>query len=401
LPSPPPISLVAGRGDTFLHLNHHVQSANYSGDINLKNSVPVSGNPSNFGPGSHSIKPLSSGPLEPINLNPQASWPKVNTYAPLNFSSNSSTLSRSHYEVYTSAPTRPSPPTLTQFPSHYAPINGFRDAGSPPHVSPPLTHEPAYPVLRIEENHRSRMMSPSDRTNYHDEVSMSRGMPLDMFSRHHHSHNHHHHQDCRSHPADQKESYGFQLSPNTLPEHSDSVNSHESGNSQNREAHSLKSEANIVPTNVNGSVRYQCPDCNKSYSTFSGLSKHLQFHCASQNKKSFICKFCEKVYLSLGALKMHIRTHTLPCKCNLCGKAFSRPWLLQGHIRTHTGEKPFTCQHCNRAFADRSNLRAHLQTHSEVKKYSCKSCSKTFSRMSLLVKHEEGGCTSSSFSSTE
>ncbi|XP_003424798.1 protein escargot-like [Nasonia vitripennis] len=148
-------------------------------------------------------------------------------------------------------------------------------------------------------------------------------------------------------------------------------------------------------SNGSSSPRYQCPDCAKSYSTYSGLSKHQQFHCAAaegQTKKTFTCKYCEKVYLTLGALKMHIRTHTLPCKCHLCGKAFSRPWLLQGHIRTHTGEKPFSCQHCNRAFADRSNLRAHLQTHSDVKKYSCSSCSKTFSRMSLLTKHQEGGC---------
>ncbi|XP_052061993.1 protein escargot-like [Mytilus californianus] len=139
-------------------------------------------------------------------------------------------------------------------------------------------------------------------------------------------------------------------------------------------------------------TRYQCDGCNKSYSTFSGLSKHKQFHCTSQVKKEFSCKYCDKTYVSLGALKMHIRTHTLPCKCKLCGKAFSRPWLLQGHIRTHTGEKPFRCDHCGRAFADRSNLRAHLQTHSDIKKYSCKSCSKTFSRMSLLLKHEDGCC---------
>ena len=142
--------------------------------------------------------------------------------------------------------------------------------------------------------------------------------------------------------------------------------------------------------------RFQCPDCSRSYSTFSGLSKHRQFHCSSQLQRQFACKYCDKEYSSLGALKMHIRTHTLPCKCGICGKAFSRPWLLQGHLRTHTGEKPFTCGHCSRAFADRSNLRAHLQTHSHVKKYRCSLCVKTFSRISLLHKHQNNGCPANS-----
>ncbi|KAA0707695.1 Zinc finger protein SNAI1 [Triplophysa tibetana] len=109
-------------------------------------------------------------------------------------------------------------------------------------------------------------------------------------------------------------------------------------------------------------------------------------------RPAFFCKHCPKEYNSLGALKMHIRSHTLPCVCPTCGKAFSRPWLLRGHIRTHTGERPFSCPHCNRAFADRSNLRAHLQTHADVKKYQCGTCSRTFSRMSLLQKHTAAGC---------
>ena len=155
----------------------------------------------------------------------------------------------------------------------------------------------------------------------------------------------------------------------------------------------MKTNAEVAaPRRPLEAPRYQCDACNKSYATFSGLSKHKQFHCESHVRKEFSCKFCEKTYTSLGALKMHIRTHTLPCKCHVCGKSFSRPWLLQGHLRTHTGEKPFSCPHCGRAFADRSNLRAHLQTHSDVKKYSCKRCTKTFSRMSLLLKHEDGSC---------
>ncbi|XP_078508154.1 zinc finger protein SNAI1 [Lissotriton helveticus] len=142
-----------------------------------------------------------------------------------------------------------------------------------------------------------------------------------------------------------------------------------------------------------GADKFQCLECSKAYSTFTGLSKHRQLHCEeAQGRKAFSCKYCDKEYISLGALKMHIRSHTLPCVCKICGKAFSRPWLLQGHIRTHTGEKPFSCTHCNRAFADRSNLRAHLQTHSDVKKYQCQACARTFSRMSLLHKHQETGC---------
>lgn len=126
-----------------------------------------------------------------------------------------------------------------------------------------------------------------------------------------------------------------------------------------------------------------CTKCKKNFSSETNLKKHS----SKCSKEEISCKFCDKTYTSIGALKMHIRTHTLPCKCSFCGKAFSRPWLLQGHIRTHTGEKPFNCNQCSRAFADRSNLRAHLQTHECVKKYSCQTCSKSFSRMSLLTKH--------------
>ncbi|KAG8508168.1 Zinc finger protein SNAI3 [Galemys pyrenaicus] len=85
---------------------------------------------------------------------------------------------------------------------------------------------------------------------------------------------------------------------------------------------------------------FPCPRCRRPYLTLTGLARHRLRHCPPQARRCFTCRFCDKEYASLGALKMHIRTHTLPCTCAVCGKAFSRPWLLQGHLRTHTGRAP-------------------------------------------------------------
>ncbi|XP_067006746.1 zinc finger protein SNAI2 [Anabrus simplex] len=325
---------------------------------------------------SHFLVKSSGGPLEPLNLNtpaehhPHYPSPPPAWHRPLAPQYSSPYIAFNYpyapptelYHPYPSSvyPLSPARSPLEQQLSPYAPRD---NSSSPPHhhTYPALPHRQPVPET-------PKLFMP-----YHQAVDHCGLSPTSSVG------------SSTSHTAFQSLS-----PPPATPEDLSSPGSVSSGSSSAGSTGVGKKRKDTA------APRYQCPDCAKSYSTYSGLSKHQQFHCAAtagaQAKKSFSCKHCDKVYVSLGALKMHIRTHTLPCKCRLCGKAFSRPWLLQGHIRTHTGEKPFSCQYCNRAFADRSNLRAHLQTHSDVKKYSCTSCSKTFSRMSLLSKHMDGGC---------
>ncbi len=86
--------------------------------------------------------------------------------------------------------------------------------------------------------------------------------------------------------------------------------------------------------------RYQCPRCEKSFGSRSGLKGHYQDHTGSY---TYWCEACKKGFSSRGNFDAHMAKHqgiTFPC--NRCEKRFSKNGNLLAHYR-----KAHTQKTCN------------------------------------------------------
>jgi len=57
--------------------------------------------------------------------------------------------------------------------------------------------------------------------------------------------------------------------------------------------------------------RYTCSECGRHYATSSNLSRHKQTHRSLDSRYARACPHCQKPYVSMPALAMHILTHDL------------------------------------------------------------------------------------------
>uniref|UniRef100_A0A673GRN9 Uncharacterized LOC107714742 n=1 Tax=Sinocyclocheilus rhinocerous TaxID=307959 RepID=A0A673GRN9_9TELE len=102
--------------------------------------------------------------------------------------------------------------------------------------------------------------------------------------------------------------------------------------------------------------KYQCSECDQSFTDGLRLISHLEEHGREdQERKSDIhrCHVCTKVFTQAGILQRHS-----PHRCTKCHLSFTRSTELAEHMVTHRDEN-FPCDLCDETFSCKTSRAEH------------------------------------------
>lgn len=119
------------------------------------------------------------------------------------------------------------------------------------------------------------------------------------------------------------------------------------------------------------------PECDKSFKNSKQMKNHSQIH---KNKRKSQIKVS-----SSGVDKASKKI-----RCGECNKIFTSDSGLYIHSMEHkTTEKKFSCEECDYCTNDHNSFRRHKSQHSQVHRYKCPACDYTSIQSNTYRKHIE------------
>uniref|UniRef100_UPI00358EB824 zinc finger and SCAN domain-containing protein 22-like n=1 Tax=Myxine glutinosa TaxID=7769 RepID=UPI00358EB824 len=131
---------------------------------------------------------------------------------------------------------------------------------------------------------------------------------------------------------------------------------------------------------------YKCSTCGKAFIESCTLEKHMTIHAGAL---TFKCSECGKAFQSFHLLQSHVRIHTgkRQYRCPICSKPFTKLGNLKSHMPIHTGERQFECTVCGKAFTQSAHVTSHMRIHTGERRYECSVCGKAFTQSGHLTSH--------------
>ena len=128
--------------------------------------------------------------------------------------------------------------------------------------------------------------------------------------------------------------------------------------------------------------RKSCDLCPKNFADSSGLFHHMQTH--SEGKK-YNCSQCNKSFSRNGQLKTHSLIHTVQLQlfnCNMCPKTFKRQETVKRHLEwVHVEISQYGCNICEHKSKTKGDLKKHVSQVHNSQPETCQLCQKVVNRL--------------------
>ncbi|KAL2084328.1 hypothetical protein ACEWY4_019846 [Coilia grayii] len=137
------------------------------------------------------------------------------------------------------------------------------------------------------------------------------------------------------------------------------------------------------------SNKYQCSECDQSFSDGLMLISHLENHGREEFLRKKSCNICGKAFSKPVALSKHMSTHhdkKTPYTCQICSKSFRFPSDLETHKWYHDPSRPFCCSKCDLRFNTQKSLNQHA-TMAHPITYTCHPCNRTYTTKKVYLRH--------------